>query len=235
MNTVELYVDGKCFRCQLANEQLENLEAGDTTAEAQSNDTTLWSEGEMRKMLEKFTNCMPEVGPMKKFKDKKTMWTAIAAELRHKTGIERTPLQCENSLKTVKKRYSNARKHNRQSGVSPVEVPSAEEMSKLAAVDYSVFPEVMRGVGRVEQNPPHMSQVSASAGQANVQASAVDHWSGAVQESDVAATPSASKRPRTSQSLANVLSMIHKEREEAREQRHQEKMALIRQLFSEKN
>ncbi|KAH7940244.1 hypothetical protein HPB52_022564 [Rhipicephalus sanguineus] len=153
---------------------------------------------------------------MKKFKDKKTMWTAIAAELRHETGIERTPLQCENRLKTVKKRYSNARKHNRQSGVSPVEVPYAEEMSKLAAVDYSV-------------------QVSASAGQANVQASGVDHGSGAAQETDVAASPSASKRPRTSQSLANVLWMIHKDREEARERRHQEKMALIGQLFSEKN
>ncbi|KAH7946966.1 hypothetical protein HPB52_006441 [Rhipicephalus sanguineus] len=235
MNTVELYVDGKCFRCELTNEQLENLQAGDTTAEAQSKDTTLWSEGETRKLLEKFTNCMPEVGPMKKFKDKKTMWTAIAAELRHETGIERTPLQCENRLKTVKKRYSNARKHNRQSGVSPVEVPYAEEMSKLATVDDSVFPEVMRSVGRVERNPPHMSQVSASAGQANVQASAVDHGSGAAQESDVAASPSASKRPRTSQSLANVLWMIHKDREEARERRHQEKMALIGQLFSEKN
>ncbi|KAH7969989.1 hypothetical protein HPB52_023652 [Rhipicephalus sanguineus] len=69
------------------------------------------------------------------------MWTAIAG---HETGIERTPLQCENRLKTVKKRYSNARKHSRQSGVIPVEVPYAEEMSKLAAVDYSVFPEVMR-------------------------------------------------------------------------------------------
>ncbi|KAH7940077.1 hypothetical protein HPB52_020977 [Rhipicephalus sanguineus] len=120
---------------------------------------------------------------MKKFKDKKTMWAAIAAELRHETGIERTPLQCENRLKTVKKRYSNARKHNGQSGVSPVEVPYAEEMSKLAATD-------------------------------------------------VAASPPASKRPRTSQSLANVLWMIHKDREEARERRHQEKMALIGQLLS---
>ncbi|KAL1476391.1 hypothetical protein MTO96_036540 [Rhipicephalus appendiculatus] len=163
---------------------------GDTTADVQSKDT-LWSQGETRKLLEKFTNYIPEVGPIKKFKDTKTTWTAIAAELRLETGIERTPLQCENRLKTVKKRYNNARKHNRQSGVSPIEVPYADEMGKLAAVDYTVFPEVMRGVGRVERNPPHMSQVSTS--QAN--GSAADHGSGAAQEGDVAASPS--KRQKT--------------------------------------
>ncbi|KAH7952384.1 hypothetical protein HPB52_022184 [Rhipicephalus sanguineus] len=69
------------------------------------------------------------------------MWTAIAAELPHETGIERSPLQCENRLKTVNHRYNNARKRNRQSGVNPIEVPYADEMSKLAAVDYSVLPE----------------------------------------------------------------------------------------------
>ncbi|KAL1477842.1 hypothetical protein MTO96_035431 [Rhipicephalus appendiculatus] len=162
------------------------------------------------------------------------MWTAIAAELRRETGMERTPLQCENRLKTVKKRYNNARKHNRQSGVSPIEVPYADEMGKLAAVDYSVFPEVMRGVGRVERTPPQMSQASTSSSQADGQASAADHGSGAAEEGDVAASPSTSKRQKTSQSLANVLWMIHKDREEARERRHQEKLALIRQLFSEK-
>ncbi|KAL1428719.1 hypothetical protein MTO96_016934 [Rhipicephalus appendiculatus] len=107
-------------------------------------------------------------------------------------------------------------------------------MGKLAAVNYSVFPEVMRGAGRVERNPPQMSQASNSSSQANGQAPAADHGSGAAQEGDVAASPSASKRQETSQSLANVLWMIHKDREEASVRRHQEKLALIRQQFSGK-
>ncbi|KAL1446484.1 hypothetical protein MTO96_028817 [Rhipicephalus appendiculatus] len=107
-------------------------------------------------------------------------------------------------------------------------------MSKLAAVDYSVSSEVMRGVARVERNPPQMSQASTSSSQANGQASAADHGSGAAQQGDVAASPSASKHPKTSQSFAEVLWMIYNDREEARERRHQEKLALIRQLLSEK-
>ncbi|KAL1447014.1 hypothetical protein MTO96_044417 [Rhipicephalus appendiculatus] len=89
-------------------------------------------------------------------------------------------------------------------------------MSKLAAVDYSVFPDVMRGVGRVERHPPQMSQAGTSSGQANGQKSAADHRSSAAQEGDFSASSSASRRPKTLQSLANVLWMIRKDRDEAR-------------------
>ncbi|KAL1422122.1 hypothetical protein MTO96_022425 [Rhipicephalus appendiculatus] len=150
-----------------------------------------------------------------------------ASEGDHEGYIEK----CGNRLKAAKKRYNRARKHKRQSRVSPIEVPYKNEMSKLAAVENSVFPGVMRGVGRVERNPPEMSQASTSSSQANGQASAADHGSGAAEEGDVPASPSASKRQKTSQSLANVLWMIHKDREEARERRHQEKLAIIRQLL----
>lgn len=133
---------------------------------------------------------MPEVGPMKKFKDKKSMWAAIAGELSSETGLERTAMQCENRFKTVKKKHNNARKHNRQSGVSPVDIPYAEQMDKLAAVEYALYPEVLRGVWRVERNTPATSQASAA-----------DHAAGAAtatEGSDVACP--AAKRPKTSKS-----------------------------------
>ncbi|KAL1480483.1 hypothetical protein MTO96_050987 [Rhipicephalus appendiculatus] len=84
----------------------ETFPAGITAADALSKDRNLWSQGETQKLLEKFTNCMPEVGPMKKFKDNKTKWTPIAAELHRGIGIEGTLLYCENRLEKVQFRWA---------------------------------------------------------------------------------------------------------------------------------
>ncbi|KAH7952989.1 hypothetical protein HPB49_003318 [Dermacentor silvarum] len=157
---------------------------------------------------------------MEKFKDKKSMWAAIAGELSSETGLERTAMQCENRFKTAKKKHNNARKHNRQSGVSPVDVPYAEQMDKLAAVDYTLYPEVLRGVGRVERNTARRPQLTTLRVLPQQRRGATSH-----------ALLQSGRRSRNRW----VMWKIHKDREEARERRHQEKLALIRELFTQKD
>ncbi|KAI8126850.1 hypothetical protein CVS40_3414 [Lucilia cuprina] len=59
----------------------------------------LWSDGDTRLLLDLYANYLPEIGPLKKFKSKKDMWSKISTEIPDKSAK-----QCEERYKTVLRR-----------------------------------------------------------------------------------------------------------------------------------
>lgn len=79
---------------------------------------------------------------MKKFKRKKNLWEQIAADIEKVFQCKRSPIQCENRYKTVLKRKKKAVDNNHTSGCERQDVPYEEQLTKIAAVDDSIEPEV---------------------------------------------------------------------------------------------
>ncbi|KAH7982686.1 hypothetical protein HPB52_006502 [Rhipicephalus sanguineus] len=109
-----------------------------------------WTEGETKLLLDIYHEYLRRVGPMKLFKNKKATWRAISFDIEDTLGLPKTPEQCENRFKTVKKRRCHQRAHNRSSGVEPVQEEYSEEFRKIEAADDSLKPDLLRGPGRVE-------------------------------------------------------------------------------------
>jgi len=110
----------------------------------------LWTEGETRLLLDSYATNLPEVGPFKRFKNKKFMWEFIASEILKQHQVYVSWSQCEARFKTVKKRQSLSVKHNSTSGNNPVSVEYKEEFERIKAVDDSVQPEVYASVVKIE-------------------------------------------------------------------------------------
>lgn len=55
-----------------------------------------WSDTEAQLLMEKFREYQHEIGPMKKFKNKKSMWEKISADILAELGSLKTGAQCEN-------------------------------------------------------------------------------------------------------------------------------------------
>lgn len=113
----------------------------------------VWGEGETRLLLDQYKQYFPHVGPVKRFARKKNMWAQISSDIHTQLGSVKTELQCENRYKTLLKRRGGAVKHNNTSGSDPVPVPFKDELAQIRSIDDSISPEVLRGVGRVEQKP----------------------------------------------------------------------------------
>lgn len=45
-------------------------------------------------LLEEYYECIPKVGPMKKFRNNVAMWAHISEEIKKKLGSIKTPDQC---------------------------------------------------------------------------------------------------------------------------------------------
>lgn len=102
----------------------------------------------------------PLVGPMKKFKNKKSMFAKIAQEIQDEIGAVRTADQCSTRYKTVSKRKKNARDQNNKSGNSPQIVEYEDELEKIRFLDDSLEPEIVRdsaGVVSQKSSPPSLS------------------------------------------------------------------------------
>jgi len=155
---------------------------------------------------------------MKRFKTKKTMWSQISADMQKMLNISKTALQIENRYKTVLKRKKKAVENNSRSGSSREEVPFEEELRKIAHSDDSIEPEVLRSARNVRYpklNVPEIpEEICSLAKHANDD------------------SPKKKKIKRTSQDAKMEL---FKEKEVAKERRHQEKLNLIRKLFAKPN
>lgn len=103
-----------------------------------------WTAGETKLMLDYYEQYFAQVGPMKKFRNKKEMFARIAENLNKTMGITRTGEQCCSRFKTVIRRKTSATTNNKKSGNSPSDVPYDEELAKIAAQDDSLEPEELR-------------------------------------------------------------------------------------------
>lgn len=97
----------------------------------------------------------PQIGPFKKFKNRKQAFQQISRDVEAVLGITKTPQQCENRYKTVIRRRKAASDNNNQSGASPCPVPFDDDIRKIESIDDSIEPEVQRDAsGAVFKNSP---------------------------------------------------------------------------------
>lgn len=82
---------------------------------------------------------------MKKFRNKKAMWTRIQQDMLEEIGCVFTETQIENRYKTVLKRNKSTLKNNNTTGSSPKFSNVDEEFSKIRALDDSIEPSVCVG------------------------------------------------------------------------------------------
>ncbi|CAG9822239.1 unnamed protein product [Phaedon cochleariae] len=182
----------------------KNLIAGPTNRGHKSDGNNEWCEAETRLLLDKYESYLKHVGPMKKFKRKKDMWQQISKDIKTILNITKTPTQCENRYKTILKRKKKAVDNNNQTGRNRVPVEYEAELAKIAALDDSIEPEVLRDSRNVKTaEKPGNDQKSL-------------------------------KRKRE-KSVQEVLMDISKQKEEARERRHKEKMKMLEKFLEQQN
>ncbi|XP_077280486.1 uncharacterized protein LOC143907513 isoform X2 [Temnothorax americanus] len=167
-----------------------------------------WLDTSTTLLLDKYATYLELVGPMKKFKNKKAMWQLwqqIAEDLEATLGIKKTYIQCENRYKTILKRKRVSDKNNSTSGSKRMKVNFENEIKKIAAIDDSVQPEISQSANKVVINVKDTPQTS------NV------------------------KKNKKDSSLAQTLLKIHNEKEAKRQERHEEKMKLLKSFFEKEN
>lgn len=91
------------------------------------------------------------------------MYQEVAKEILKILGIRRSAEQCESRLKTIIRRKKNEVTNNRTSGRSRCRVSYEEEFARIRALDDSIEPEVLRGVGTVSYKAAAVDSPSTSA------------------------------------------------------------------------
>lgn len=166
-----------------------------------------WGDSDSKLLLDLYHEFLPQVGPMKKFRNKKAMWQTISDNIKSKLHILRTAGQCETRYKTIIKRKTHAISNNKTSGEVKEDVPFQEELEKIKSLDDSVQPEILVS----SQNMKVLKPASSS----NITAKGIKR-----------------KNVSSETGMMQFLKELHAEKERNKERRHQEKLQLIKELFS---
>lgn len=166
-----------------------------------------WSDESTRFLLDKYADYLELVGPMKQFKNKKLMWIEIAKDLETVLDIRKTYIQCENKYKTILRRKRISDNNNSTSGSKRVKVSFENEIKRIAAKDDSVEPEVLQSANNIVVN---------------------------VKNNNVSQTLNTIKK-KAKCSILETLVDIHKEKETKKQERHEEKMRLLKSFLEKEN
>ncbi|XP_075550730.1 uncharacterized protein LOC142584488 [Dermacentor variabilis] len=147
-----------------------------------------WTAGETKLLFDYYEQYFAEIGPLKKFKNKKLMFSQIAADITEALGVPKSE-QCCSRYKTVMRRKRSATADNNKSGNSPCEVPFEDEVARIRWLDDSLEPEELRDSSGVVAVKRPVSQASASPASTS-------------QESDSPASTSQASESQESESLA---------------------------------
>ena len=165
--------------------------------------------------MDKYAEYLPQIGPLKKFKNKKLMWAEISNDLKENCNNSKTALQIENRYKTVLNRKKKAVENNNKSGSSREEVPFEKELSQMSKLDDSIEPEVLRSANSVKYPKQPLRDINKlSTSSDTIEA--------------IGYTPPKKK----SKSLEDRKIELFELKMEAKERRHKEKLNLLRELFS---
>lgn len=122
-----------------------------------------WTPGETKLLLDYYERYFPQIGPLKKFKNKKSVFIRISEDLKTILKSQKTPDQCTTRMKTIQKRKRQAVSYNSRSGVGPVDVPYEDELDRINMMDDSIEPEVIRDVhGATHKKAVPSSQARAA-------------------------------------------------------------------------
>nr|CAI5817679.1 unnamed protein product [Callosobruchus analis] len=136
-------------------------------------------------------------------------------EIEKTLGILRTPVQCESRFKTIMKRKSLVTTENKKSGNVRMSLQYEAEISKIKGIDDSIEPEILMDITHttksMKSNSENLNERS--------------------QPSTLKYDPGMKKKKKT---LIDVMLSIHKEKEENKERRHKEKLALLENYVGNK-
>ncbi|XP_050065756.1 uncharacterized protein LOC126554764 [Aphis gossypii] len=177
---------------------------------------SVWTAENTSFMLECYHQYLEQIGPMKKFKNKRCMWMKIKQDIQDKFNYSFTDIQIENRYKTVLKRNKMSTKNNNTTGSSPKFSTVDNEFAKITALDDSIEPAVQVG--------------TSSSGLKRL-----------IKEDIVPKDMPIVSNKKVKTSVTDVLIAMLKEKEENkkqrelnRERRHNEKMDLLRTLLNNK-
>lgn len=182
-----------------------SLSFNENTEDASIKSNDDWSDESTRLLLDKYADYLELVGPMKQFKNKKLMWMEIAKDLETVLGIQKTHIQCENRYKTILRRKRISDKNNSTSGSKRAKVSFENEIKRIAAKDDSVEPEILQSASNIIVNTKGIN-LSKEA-----------------------------KMKKKKSSILETLVEIHKEKEIKKQERHEEKMKLLRSFLEKEN
>lgn len=69
-----------------------------------------WGDGDTKLLLDLYYSGLPNVGPLKKFRNKKALWQHASNEIKYQLNLKYSPLLCETRLKTILKRKNQIQK-----------------------------------------------------------------------------------------------------------------------------
>lgn len=105
-------------------------------------DEKRWTTGQTKFILDEYAQKCKQVGPMKKFKNKKAMYGSISEAMKEKNWIK-SAVQIENKIKSVLKQKKDAVVNNKKSGNTRKQVLFEEELDHIAAGDDSIDPDYL--------------------------------------------------------------------------------------------
>jgi hypothetical protein len=175
----------------------------------------VWSRAETSKLLQLYAENINNIGPMKSFRTKKMLFEYIATELNEEFHGEKSGDQANMKYKnviSVKKQQVSEKRRSGASGGRKIDFE--DELAMIASLDDSIEPEILMGVDQI------------------------------VRKQSEAGPKKPDQKPRRrkmdiNETLDNFMEKFleekdkrAKEREEAKERRHQEKLSKIDQLLS---
>lgn len=93
----------------------------------------VWTDANIAFMLECYYRYMEEIGPMKKFRNKKAMWAKNKLDIEKEYNYFFTEMQIENRYKTVLKKNKTVAKNNNTTGSYPKYSTVDDEFTKITA------------------------------------------------------------------------------------------------------
>lgn len=174
---------------------------------------TKWTDDATKHLLDLVAVHHDQVGPYKKFRNKKAMWNDIAKKILEAFKTTITGAQCESRMKTLKLRKDNAVIHNRTSGNNRVDVPYRDEIEKIKLIDDSCVPEVKASIGKFEilkKREIHEIDIDETKDKKEI------------------------KKKSKEDPFIAAFKEAKREKEENRERRHREKMELLEKLLVHK-
>jgi len=127
---------------------------------------------------------------------------------RKKFRRTKTSIQCENRYKTVLRRKRICEKNNSASNSKRIKVNFENEIKQIAAKDDSVEPEVLQSSSNIIVN---------------------------VKNTKLSRVSNTKKEKKTKRDILETLLEINKEREIKKQERHEEKMKLLKSFLEKEN
>lgn len=214
-----------------------NNENPSASSSQQCKTVLTWTEEQTHLLLSLYRSKMEEIGPLKRYRNKKQMWESISQEIAQQLDVSFTPSQVENRFKNVSKKNKDVMKNNRTSGSSIVQTPYDKDMAHIAAIDDSIEPEIIMTPTYIRRKPK-TDIIASQSKKRRLESGSSENTADNTDEDPASPTPTTShtKRGNMKDLNAQLLEEYREEckrkaeREQQKVNRHREKMDKLNRL-----